>query len=40
MDVLKQRFLPFLDWIGQVRDPNVLRTDLIAGITVALVLIP
>ena len=40
MDVLKQRFLPFLDWIGQIRDPNVLRTDLIAGITVALVLIP
>jgi SulP family sulfate permease len=35
-----QRFLPFLDWIGQVRDPKVLRMDLIAGITVALVLIP
>lgn len=40
MGVLKQRFLPFLDWIGQVRDPKVFRADLIAGITVALVLIP
>ena len=35
-----QRFLPFLDWIGQVKDPKVFRADLIAGITVALVLIP
>jgi len=40
MEALLQRFLPFLDWIGQVRDRNVLRTDLIAGTTVALVLIP
>jgi len=40
MEALKQRFLPFLDWIGQVRDPKVFRADLIAGITVALVLIP
>ncbi len=40
MEALKQRFLPFLDWFGQVRDRNVLRADLIAGTTVALVLIP
>lgn len=40
MEAVLRRFLPFLDWIGQVRDPKVLRADLIAGITVALVLIP
>ena len=40
MEAVKKQFLPFLDWIGQVRDPKVLRADLIAGITVALVLIP
>ncbi|MGW8228511.1 MAG: SulP family inorganic anion transporter [Gammaproteobacteria bacterium] len=40
MEGLLRRFLPFLDWIGQVRDPKVLRMDLIAGTTVALVLIP
>ena len=35
-----QRFLPFLAWIGELRDGKVLRADLIAGLTVALVLIP
>jgi len=35
-----QRFLPFIAWIGELRDGKVLRADLIAGITVALVLIP
>ena len=40
MEGILRRFLPFLDWIGQVRDRNVLRADLIAGTTVALVLIP
>ena len=40
MEAVMRRFLPFLDWIGQVRDPKILRADLIAGITVALVLIP
>ena len=40
MESWLQRFLPFLDWIGQVRDPKTFRADLIAGITVALVLIP
>ena len=40
MEAVMRRFLPFLDWIGQARDPKILRADLIAGITVALVLIP
>ena len=35
-----QRFLPFLKWLGEIRDPKILRADLIAGITVALVLVP
>src|SRR4030067_1060661 len=35
-----QRFLPFLAWIGEIRNSRVLRADLIAGITVALVLVP
>src|SRR4030066_286042 len=34
------RALPFLNWIGELRDSKVLRSDLIAGITVALVLVP
>ena len=34
------RLFPFLGWVGQIRDPNILRADLLAGITVALVLIP
>ena len=36
----KQRFTPFLDWIGDLKNPQVIRADLLAGITVALVLIP
>ena len=32
--------MPFLDWIGELKDPQVLKADLIAGITVALVLVP
>ena len=35
-----QRLLPFLAWTGELRDRKVLRADLLAGITVALVLIP
>ena len=34
------RLLPFLSWIGKIRDPKVLTADAIAGITVALVLVP
>jgi MFS superfamily sulfate permease-like transporter len=35
-----QRLLPFLSWIGELRNPATLRADLLAGLTVALVLIP
>lgn len=35
-----QSWLPFLRWAGELRDQRVLVTDLIAGITVALVLVP
>lgn len=34
------RLLPFMAWIGKCKDPKVLSADLIAGITVALVLVP
>ena len=34
------RFTPFMQWIGELKDPAVLKADIIAGITVALVLIP
>jgi MFS superfamily sulfate permease-like transporter len=44
VDTIKQllilRFAPFLTWIGDLRDKRVLRADMIAGLTVALVLIP
>jgi SulP family sulfate permease len=33
-------FLPFLAWIGELKKPGVMRADIIAGITVALVLVP
>lgn len=36
----RRMMVPFLDWIGELKDPGVLRADLIAGITVALVLVP
>lgn len=34
------RLLPFLSWIGRCKDKSVLTADLVAGITVALVLVP
>lgn len=34
------RFFPFLEWLPQLKNPAVLRADFIAGLTVALVLIP
>ena len=34
------KFFPFLSWIHELKDPAILRADIIAGITVALVLIP
>jgi SulP family sulfate permease len=37
--VIKKLF-PFLTWVHELKDPAILRADLIAGLTVALVLIP
>jgi len=34
------RFIPFVDWIGELKKPEILKADIFAGITVALVLIP
>ena len=42
-DVIKSapaRFVPFFGWIGELKDSATLRADIIAGITVALVLVP
>lgn len=36
----REKIFPFLTWIHELRDPQVLRADLLAGLTVALVLIP
>ncbi|MEM7376272.1 MAG: sulfate permease [Pseudomonadota bacterium] len=35
-----QLFYPFTDWIGELRDPEIARADLIAGVSIALVLVP
>ena len=34
------RFVPFLQWLPELRNKSVLRADFMAGLTVALVLIP
>ncbi len=34
------RLLPFVAWIGNCKNPKVLQADIVAGITVALVLVP
>ncbi|MCP4696090.1 MAG: STAS domain-containing protein [Gammaproteobacteria bacterium] len=39
-EMLINRFLPFLAWLPELKDGKILRADLMAGITVALVLIP
>lgn len=36
----KERFTPFMGWIGELKNPDVLKADAMAGLTVALVLIP
>ncbi|MDQ7008771.1 MAG: SulP family inorganic anion transporter [Candidatus Gracilibacteria bacterium] len=36
---LKQ-YLPFLEWIPELKNPKVLKADIIAGITVAIILVP
>jgi sulfate permease, SulP family len=35
-----QKYLPFLQWIHKLKDPGAVKKDIIAGITVALVLVP
>lgn len=35
-----RRFVPFLEWLPELRKPDILKADIFAGITVALVLIP
>ena len=40
LDSAKLRFVPFLEWINELKNPEIVKADLIAGITVALVLIP
>lgn len=37
---LVKRFFPFRDWIHELKDPKILRADVIAGVSVALVLVP
>jgi len=37
---VKSRFVPFLEWIGELKNPHTLKADIIAGTTVAMVLIP
>jgi len=37
---IASRFVPFLAWIPELKKKGVLRNDIIAGITVAMVLIP
>ncbi|MBC8494067.1 MAG: sulfate permease [Candidatus Thioglobus sp.] len=34
------KFLPFLAWISEIKDSNILKADMVAGLTVALVLVP
>ena len=34
------KFLPFLAWIHEIKDSNILKADAVAGLTVALVLVP
>ena len=36
----RERFTPFLTWTGELKKPNVLKTDAMAGLTVALISIP
>jgi SulP family sulfate permease len=34
------KFLPFLSWMKELKDPKVIKADLIAGLTVAFVVVP
>ena len=35
-----RRFIPYLNWVGELKNPSVVWKDCMAGLTVALVLIP
>jgi SulP family sulfate permease len=35
-----KKFLPFIEWVPKLRNKKILRNDITAGITVALVLVP
>ena len=36
----KERFTPYKGWVGELKDPAVLKADAMAGLTVALISIP
>lgn len=36
----KGAFIPFLEWIGELKNKDTVRADVMAGVTVALVLVP
>ncbi|WP_020393912.1 SulP family inorganic anion transporter [Thiolinea disciformis] len=36
----KERFFPFTDWLKELKNPAILKADVLAGITVALILVP
>lgn len=36
----KDRFTPYKEWMGDLKDKNTLQADIMAGLTVALVLVP
>jgi SulP family sulfate permease len=40
MNLLLKKNLPFLNWIGEIKNPKIFRADVIAGISVALLLVP
>ncbi len=35
-----KKIFPFLEWIGELKNPKILKSDIIAGLTVAFILIP
>lgn len=37
---LVSRFIPYVNWLGELKDPSIVWKDCVAGLTVALVLIP
>lgn len=34
------KFLPFLSWLKELKNPKILKADILAGITVAFVVVP